>query len=403
VWDSGARITAASGGCVVAQSDPIVGDTAVCPLPASVAANLGDHDDSYWGWDGPDVIDAGAGNDNPIYGEGGDDVIHGGVGGDVLIGQYGDDTLDGGPGDDDLEGVPGGHEDETATTGSDTYVGGGGGDTVTYEERSENLSLSPDGVADDGAAGEHDNIATDVSAIVGGHGSDRLTGNAYRNVFAGGEGDDELAGAGGDDQLGGGPGSDRLSGGDGQDVLGGDDGDDTLDGGAGVDRLFGDDVTACLAYSCASGQDTIEARDGERERIDCGPGTDAVVADATDVIYDDVDLSNQCERVDRAGGGGAAPAFRMMAAAASGRIAVRVAVPGPGVVSVRAVSGRLRVGSASRRAATSGEVKLRLRPSRAARRALARRHRLRVVVRVGFRPASGVRPADRLRTVVLRR
>src|SRR6478609_1015112 len=123
VWDSGARIRTASGGCVVTQSDPIVGDTAVCPLPTSVVANLGDHDDSYWGWDGPDVIDAGSGNDNPIYGEGGDDVIHGGVGSDVLIGDEGNDTLDGGPGNDSLEGVPCGFCAEANTTyGSDTYI-----------------------------------------------------------------------------------------------------------------------------------------------------------------------------------------------------------------------------------------------------------------------------------------
>jgi Ca2+-binding RTX toxin-like protein len=254
VWDSGARIGSATGGCVVASSDPIAGDTATCPVPAAVAVSLGDHDDSYWGWDGPDTVDAGSGNDNPVFGEGGDDVLRGGVGADVLIGQYGDDTLDGGPGDDNLEGVPGGHEDETATAGSDTYIGGGGGDSVTYEERSENLSLSPDGVADDGAAGEHDNIGADISLIMAGHGSDRLTGNAGRNLFSGGAGDDVLTGGGGDDQLNGGYGNDRLIGGDGQDVLGGDDGDDLLDGGAGVDRYYGDDVTRAWRTPARAGR-----------------------------------------------------------------------------------------------------------------------------------------------------
>ena len=34
------------------------------------------------------------------------------------------------------------------THGTDTYVGGGGYDTVTYEGRTEDLSLSPDGVAE---------------------------------------------------------------------------------------------------------------------------------------------------------------------------------------------------------------------------------------------------------------
>ena len=220
VWDSGARMTAVSGTCVLETSDPITGDTARCTLPNAVVADLGDRDDSYWDWDGPSTIDAGSGNDNPIYGEGGDDVIRGGIGSDVLIGQAGDDVLDGGPGDDDLDGIPGAGEDESATRGADTYIGGGGNDSLTYETRSENLALSPDGVANDGAAGEGDNIGTDITTIVGGHGSDTLTGNAGRNVFGGGEGDDVLTGGGGDDQLAGGPGADKLYGGDGQDVLG---------------------------------------------------------------------------------------------------------------------------------------------------------------------------------------
>ena len=63
------------------------------------------------------------------------------------------------------------------THGTDTYVGGGGDDTVTYEGRTEDLSLSPDGVADDGAAGEGDDIGTDVMAVGGGHGADTMTGN----------------------------------------------------------------------------------------------------------------------------------------------------------------------------------------------------------------------------------
>ena len=204
--DSGAYITSASGGCAVTRHDTIAGDDAACPVPASVVVNLGDRDDAYWDWDGPSTIDAGAGGDNPIYGEGGDDVIHGGVGSDNLMGQEGNDTLDGGPGDDYLEGVPCGYcQDEEITHGRDTYIGGGGSDSVTYEGRSENLSLSLDGVANDGAAGEGDNIGADIGTVIGGHGSDTMTGNDRRNVFGGGEGDDVLTGGGSDDQLHGGP------------------------------------------------------------------------------------------------------------------------------------------------------------------------------------------------------
>ena len=107
-------------------------------------------------------MDAGHGNDNPVFGQGGNDVIRGGIGSDVLYGEEGDDTLDGGPGDDYLEGIPCWCEDEYITHGADTYIGGGGSDSITYEGRSENLALSPDGVANDGAPGEGDNIGPDV-------------------------------------------------------------------------------------------------------------------------------------------------------------------------------------------------------------------------------------------------
>ncbi|MDA0159195.1 hypothetical protein OM076_02865 [Solirubrobacter ginsenosidimutans] len=279
-------------------------------------------------------------------------------------------------------------EDESLTHGADTYVGGGGSDSVTYEGRSENLALSPDGVANDGAAGEGDNIAPDIGTVIGGHGSDVLTGNAGRNAFSGGEGDDVLAGGGSDDQLVGGPGADRLTGDDGQDVLGGDDGDDVLVGGEGVDRFWGDDVGACIAAACASGQDRIDARDGAREQISCGPGTDAVVADPIDVFDDSIYLSDQCEGTDWAAAAApvAPPAFKALAARVDSRrrIVVRVAAPGAGVVKVRATSGRLRVAGASRKVAAAGETQVVLKPSRAARRALAKRHRLKVTVRVAF-------------------
>ena len=151
VWDGGSHMTSVSGACELASSDPIVGDTAVCSVPTSVTASLGDRDDSYWDWNGPSIVDGGNGNDNPINGAGGDDILRGGIGSDLLEGVDGDDVLDGGPGDDYLDGIPGGYPDESMTHGSDTYVGGGGYDSVTYEERTEDLSLSTDGVANDGA------------------------------------------------------------------------------------------------------------------------------------------------------------------------------------------------------------------------------------------------------------
>ena len=395
--DSGAYITSASGGCAVTRHDTIAGDDAACPVPASVVVNLGDRDDAYWDWDGPSTIDAGPGGDNPIYGEGGNDVIHGGVGSDNLYGNEGDDTLDGGPGDDYLEGVPCGYcQDEEITHGRDTYIGGGGNDSVTYEGRSENLSLSLDGVANDGAAGEGDNIGADIGTVIGGHGSDTMTGNDRRNVFGGGEGDDVLTGGGSDDQLHGGPGNDRVFGEDGQDVVAGGDGDDYIVGGPGVDRFWGEDVDACIPSSCASGQDRIEARDGNQEMIDCGPGTDSAVVDANEVIRNDLDLSNQCESVDGLAGASTsgAAAFSVTSAKVSGgRIVIKLSAPAAGVASVKATAGRLKVGSASRKVSGPGAVTLRIKPSRAA----ARHKRLKVTLKIAFNSQT-VR-----RTIKLRR
>jgi Ca2+-binding RTX toxin-like protein len=82
-----------------------------------------------------------------------------------------------------------------------------------------------------------------------------------------------LAGDAGADVLEGGPGADTLLGGAGKDLLVGGKGPDVLLGGA--------------------GNDTIKARDGEADRISCGPGRDRVQADAQDVVARD------CEQVVR--------------------------------------------------------------------------------------------------------
>ena len=68
VFDSQARMTSVSGGCELVSSSPIYGDTAVCSVPTEVVADLGDRDDAYWGWNGPNTVDGGNGNDNPITG-----------------------------------------------------------------------------------------------------------------------------------------------------------------------------------------------------------------------------------------------------------------------------------------------------------------------------------------------
>src|SRR5262245_40537887 len=75
-----------------------------------------------------------------------------------------------------------------------------------------------------------------------------------------------IAVAGGND-------NDTLRGGAGPDVLAGGAGNDDLNGLGGVDDYFGE-----------LGNDTIEATDGNAERISCGAGTDSVHNDFTDII-----------------------------------------------------------------------------------------------------------------------
>jgi hypothetical protein len=393
IFDSYANISVPADRCVGGGSTDVL-----CAMPSSIVANLGDRDDSYYGWDGPETINAGPGNDNPINGGGGNDHVDGGPGSDNLIGGPGNDSVAGGTGDDYLEGIS--YTDDSNTLGSDTYSGGGGGsDRLTYDSRSDDLSLSLDGVANDGAPGENDNIGADVVTVIGGSGSDRFTGNAYSNGFGGGEGDDTANGGGGDDNLVGGPGNDRLSGGDGQDILGGESGNDVLDGGGGVDRFWGDSIGACIPGYCDTGQDQIQARDGSQETINCGPGTDSAVVDNSDFVIQSPGETDQCESVDGAGAGGGGNA-------GAGRAAILVTYRAPraGVLRARGIAvvkNRLAVvASASRRVRRPGRVKLSLRISAAANRALKAQGWLKVRVTVKFKPKHG-RSKSLTRTVTL--
>ena len=73
-----------------------------------------------------------------------------------------------------------------------------------------------------------------------------------------------VRGMDGPDDLRGGPSDDNLYGGG---------ANDTVTGNAGADHLYG-----------GGGDDTIQARDGVADKVDCGLGTDTVVADASDSV-----------------------------------------------------------------------------------------------------------------------
>ena len=116
--------------------------------------------------------------------------------------------------------------------GSDFISGGDGdGDYVHYTAVTAPLRVTlGDGLANDGAANEHDNAQPDLEVVVGGAGDDRLVGHDGANELWGRGGDDVLVGGASDDRLEGESGDDRLEGGYHADLLnGGPGGADTVD------------------------------------------------------------------------------------------------------------------------------------------------------------------------------
>ena len=110
--------------------------------------------------------------------------------------------------------------------GGDQFVGGTEIDTVTYDPasgtaRTGNLTVDIDGTADDGTAGEADDVETTVENVTGGSGADNIIGSTANNQLRGGPGTaaDTLSGDSRDDTMFGGTGSN--TGPDGADVFNG--------------------------------------------------------------------------------------------------------------------------------------------------------------------------------------
>jgi hypothetical protein len=202
------------------------------------------------------LVDLGDGDDtlsvdrsDPLVAAGGPgaDTLRSGAGGDELSGGPGDDRLDGGAGDDAL----------TGGAGTDDLAGGAGEDFVRYDDATGPVTVSLDGTRNDGAAGENDFVRADVEGAGGGPYGGRVTGNDGPNVLGARGGDTTLDGGGGDDRL-----------------NGADTGRTVLIGGAGQDF-----------FAPGWGDNTVEARDGERDQVLCSVyGYDRVHADAQDYI-----------------------------------------------------------------------------------------------------------------------
>ncbi|MEN3281870.1 MAG: hypothetical protein V7607_3010 [Solirubrobacteraceae bacterium] len=230
--------------------------------PGSDSLDGGDGRDTLYGRAGEDNLDGGSGDDllsgvggqDTLLGDDGNDDLEGGAGGDTLDGGSGDDVVNGAEPDltgadaaDDLKGGSGadvllgaeGNDMLDGGPGADLMNGGEGTDTVDYEGRSAKVTVTLDGVANDGEPLEGDNVLRNVENVLGGTLDDDLSGDGDANM------------------IGGGPGEDLLIGNAGADVL---------EGGNGPDLIF--------------------ARDGERDRVNCGDDGDLAITDRRDAVRD---------------------------------------------------------------------------------------------------------------------
>jgi RTX calcium-binding nonapeptide repeat (4 copies)/PA domain len=149
----------------------------------------------------------------------------------------------------------------------DRIRGGRGRDTVRARAGADCVSGGPDS-----------------DRLIGQRGRDRLAGNRAADRLFGGPGRDRLIGAQGNDGLQGHGGADRLSGGRGPDRVNGGGGNDRISVGGATNRASG-----------GPGNDRISARNGKRDKINCGRGNDRVRADRNDSV------SGNCETVRRGG------------------------------------------------------------------------------------------------------
>jgi Ca2+-binding RTX toxin-like protein len=196
------------------------------------------------------------------------DVLAGGPGpqAQTIEGLDGTNVLRGGGGNDDLSGG----------TGQDTFYGGPGFDIVSFFSETNPITVTLDGKANDGAAGEHDNVKPDVEEVIGGPGNDHLIGDSKANTLIGGQGNDVLKGGGGNDTL------------DGGGIGLGPDGSDVFFGGSGADTVVEDSPIGNLTLSLdgktndqvvgdpSQGVDNIHT---DVENVTGGVGNDRIVGD----------------------------------------------------------------------------------------------------------------------------
>jgi Ca2+-binding RTX toxin-like protein len=324
---------------------------------AALFVRGGDGNDTITGTDAGDALDGDAGNDS-LQGAAGNDVLNGGVGNDVFLVNHldtGDDVKNGGEGNDRLIG--------DRDPGNDVYTGGAGVDLLDFRGGTVGVSVSLDGVANDGPAGQADNAGAGLENLRGGSGNDTLVGDSARNLIEGLAGDDTLRGG---TPL-------RI-------VTAplGLVGDDTLDGGLGSDAMAGE-----------GGDDLLLARDAIDDQVSfsmtCGPGNDRLNADLTD--DDTRALAPSCESIDQGAineGANVRIVSRMLRVGSSGGVSARLRCPASVTIGCRGTlaagapqsAGLRGLGTRTRYRIRRGRGRLvTIRVPRALRRAAARRSR----------------------------
>jgi len=158
------------------------------------------------------------------------------------------------------------------------------GDSCTLGTLAPRSSQSVDLGLSSAVAGEVGltySVTSTETDLVPGDTSGTITTTVLPCTLVGTTGPDHLQGTPRADRICALAGADWINGGPGNDYLDGGSGNDTITGGPGHDTIVG-----------GSGNDVIHARDGERDRIDCGPGNDVAVVDGHDRV-------RNCETVER--------------------------------------------------------------------------------------------------------
>ncbi|HEV2875587.1 MAG TPA: calcium-binding protein [Thermoleophilaceae bacterium] len=193
-------------------------------------------------------------------------------------------TIDDGPGDDTV----------IVDSGVFVFESGAGSDrleaishasaTVSYADRGERVAVRLNGLPDDGAEGEGDDVRGSVSRVDGGGGDDLLEAGSQGVTLSGGAGDDRLVGGLGPDIAWGGEGDDAVEAGAGDDRIEGGPGADAMGGGPGSDLVTYWMATGPVRVTLGDGPGDGAAREndhvqGDVENLEGSQGDDLLVGD----------------------------------------------------------------------------------------------------------------------------